>query len=203
MKVDLHVHSDKSPDGIHPVKDIVKEAKRKGIDGVAITDHDYFHSNREKFKDIVVLYGAEITTSLGHAIVLGVRSVSTRNAYELAELIRDEGGAIIPTHLFSLHKPGMGEKGIEIGTCVEKFNGTDPINNVISSIKIKNGTGGSDAHHACGIGLAYTEFPDFGGEDEILLMLEKGKFTARLSLNPAALPLYYIKRYGRKFPLRV
>ena len=39
MKCDLHVHSYASHDSISSPKDIIKEAFKKGIDCITITDH--------------------------------------------------------------------------------------------------------------------------------------------------------------------
>ena len=40
MKYDLHIHSKYSSDGILEVKEIVKAAIKRGLDGIAITDHN-------------------------------------------------------------------------------------------------------------------------------------------------------------------
>jgi len=40
MKADLHCHSQYSYDSIAKIEEIIKEAETKGLDAVAITDHD-------------------------------------------------------------------------------------------------------------------------------------------------------------------
>ena len=40
MKYDLHIHSKYSSDGIMDVKDIMKIAIKRGLNGIAITDHN-------------------------------------------------------------------------------------------------------------------------------------------------------------------
>ena len=40
IKLDLHVHSQYSEDGAGSPKDIIKSLKKKGLNGVAITDHN-------------------------------------------------------------------------------------------------------------------------------------------------------------------
>ena len=40
MKVDLHIHSSCSPDAINSPRAICRAAVRKGLDGIALTDHD-------------------------------------------------------------------------------------------------------------------------------------------------------------------
>jgi len=40
MKYDLHIHSKYSSDGVLGLEKIVKIAMKRGLDGIAITDHD-------------------------------------------------------------------------------------------------------------------------------------------------------------------
>ena len=41
MKVDLHLHDNKySTDSHISIEEIVREAKRKGLDGIALTNHE-------------------------------------------------------------------------------------------------------------------------------------------------------------------
>jgi predicted metal-dependent phosphoesterase TrpH len=186
-KIDMHVHSDKSP-----------EAKKRGLSGVAICDHNYFHKEKPKFDDFIVLYGCEVSSTKGHIAVLGVDEAPTRDAEKLCEWVKKENGVAIPTHPFSLHKKGVGSLAFKIGTCVEKYNGTDPFNNAISFFKTKKGTGGSDAHHPAELGLAWTEFEGVSSEEDVLEALRKGKFDGKVELNPLRLPIAFSKRiWGR------
>jgi len=40
MKIDLHIHSKEGSDGRWPLEAIFAEARQRGIDLIAITDHD-------------------------------------------------------------------------------------------------------------------------------------------------------------------
>jgi predicted metal-dependent phosphoesterase TrpH len=40
MKIDLHIHTKTGSDGTLPIEDVLKEAKRRGIQFLSITDHD-------------------------------------------------------------------------------------------------------------------------------------------------------------------
>ncbi|MGA7076363.1 MAG: PHP domain-containing protein, partial [Halobacteriota archaeon] len=44
MRLDLHIHSQFSPDSNSTVEAILKQAQEVGLDGVAITDHDSVES---------------------------------------------------------------------------------------------------------------------------------------------------------------
>ena len=46
LKLDLHIHSERSPDGRMTLSEIVERAKAAGLDGVAVCDHDAVLENR-------------------------------------------------------------------------------------------------------------------------------------------------------------
>jgi len=73
IKLDLHVHTLYSYDGFTDPKLMIDVVKRKGIDGVAITDHDVLSNIKFNEKNnIIILNGIEISTSEGHLIALGI-----------------------------------------------------------------------------------------------------------------------------------
>lgn len=62
MRADMHIHSTVS-DGSYSLKDIVKKAEDKGLDGVAITDHDTLSHGRQLpySAKVKVMAGIEIS----------------------------------------------------------------------------------------------------------------------------------------------
>jgi predicted metal-dependent phosphoesterase TrpH len=40
--IDFHVHTDRSPDGRSSLKAIAAAAKKRGLDAIAVADHDLF-----------------------------------------------------------------------------------------------------------------------------------------------------------------
>ena len=74
-KGDLHTHSDRS-DGKCPVKRVIENAESLGFDFFALTDHDtygkdnhthWFDNSDYHSEKMVLLYGIEWTSDLGHA----------------------------------------------------------------------------------------------------------------------------------------
>ena len=76
MRLDLHTHSRYSPDSKLDPIEIVKAAKQRGFDGVAITDHNAVEGSRLAWEygranGFLVIRGAEISTDVGHVLAYG------------------------------------------------------------------------------------------------------------------------------------
>jgi predicted metal-dependent phosphoesterase TrpH len=73
MKFDIHVHSMYSHDSIEKPIKIINKAKKIGLDGIVITEHNSFEASApwEQYKDtgLVVLRGTEYKTREGHVLV--------------------------------------------------------------------------------------------------------------------------------------
>ena len=77
MKLDLHAHSNYSLDGIAPPVQLIKYAKKVGLKGIAITDHNEIIGavKAQKFSndDFVVIPGIEISSNNGHILGLNIK----------------------------------------------------------------------------------------------------------------------------------
>jgi len=74
LKIDLHVHTSFS-DGLGAPVDILGRADARGLDGLAITDHDTlegFFRAKELDSDLLLIPGYEVETEAGHILVLGL-----------------------------------------------------------------------------------------------------------------------------------
>ncbi len=109
MRIDMHVHTQYSADcDLSPVV-IAKLETAKGIDCVAVTDHNSFDSFRYFRKaGVKIIRGEEITTDEGHLIGLFIEeAVMSRNFAEACDEIKSQGGLAILPHPFRSHKnPG-------------------------------------------------------------------------------------------------
>lgn len=74
MKFDLHTHTKYSSDGIIEPEKLVKTAIKRGLSGIAITDHDTLNGSLRakeyKTDDLEVIVGSEISTERGEVIGL-------------------------------------------------------------------------------------------------------------------------------------
>ena len=106
MKIDLHVHTVYSKDSNIGIKKLVKILKIKGIDGVAVTDHNTIEVlKRYKHfflgKGIKIVPGIEVSTNKGHVIGLFIsESIRRREIAEVLDEIKSQGGISVSyTHL--------------------------------------------------------------------------------------------------------
>ncbi len=171
MKLDLHIHSSYSLDGSNNPKEIIKHARKLGLDGIAITDHNEIKGSLEAVKyaksltDFVVVPGIEISTMDGHLIGLGITEPVEKGlpTKETIELITDLGGITIAPHPYRFWS-GLGDDIIKSNdfAAIEVMNARSLRKDNQKAFKLADEldlgkTGGSDCHSLGHIGKAYTE----------------------------------------------
>jgi hypothetical protein len=202
--IDLHVHSfySKHPvwgkDALASPKDIIKVAIKKGLNGVAITDHDSVKGGLiglKVLKDIEthngfqVIPGSEILSSDGDIVAIGITENIEPNlpAIETIEKIREAGGVAIAAHPY-LHITRSSVDGKHIKKIPRKknFDAIETFNSSIGYHKNKRakdladllnlpGIGCSDAHWTHDIGNGVTGFEiDTPSLDIIIEEIQKG-----------------------------
>ncbi|MCP4667082.1 MAG: PHP domain-containing protein, partial [Deltaproteobacteria bacterium] len=183
MVIDLHVHtSPASPCSSAPVDRLVEEAKKIGLDGICLTDHNFLWDPglvaglREKH-GFLVMRGNEITTDQGDMVVFGLYKdiQGIIQLKELREEVRRAGGFMIVAHPFrGFLTFGVGQLGLtpekamerpllKMVDAVEVLNGkvTEQENRFASEVAAGLGlpvTGGSDAHEVDEVGVYATRF---------------------------------------------
>lgn len=205
MIIDLHTHTrfGSSCSYMYP-DEMARQAKRLGLDGVCITEHNHswsvadLHTLSEEC-GIMVLGGVEVATDLGEFMVFGVyqTSWSIPTAEELRRLVDEAGGVMIAAHPFrdvtSSYSDSSSEAVIEefshrrvfsLVDAVEVFNGrstrreTNFGYEVLRRVGLK-GTGGSDAHAVHAVGECVTVFDNsISNEAELIAELKAGRFKA-------------------------
>jgi predicted metal-dependent phosphoesterase TrpH len=161
MILDLHIHSKYSFDSILEPKRIIKVAKKRGLDGIAITDHNTIKGSIEAKKinsnpDFLVIVGSEINTEIGDITGLFLKEeIKSRNSMEVIEEIKKQGGIVVLPHPFRGHK--LNDKLISAVDVIESFNSrSGRIENEMSAKLAKRCNkpviAGSDAHFSSEIG---------------------------------------------------
>jgi predicted metal-dependent phosphoesterase TrpH len=170
IKLDLHIHSKYSEDACGTATEIMKQVKKKGLQGMAITDHNSITGGIKAKKlssnDFIVIPGVEISTKQGHCIGLNVEKEIPKNKSisETIDLIYDTGGIPIIPHLFR-NMSGIKEQNLSQVvhriSAIEVYNSCSLPKTNLKTAKVAKkyglgGTGGSDSHEPIYAGNAYT-----------------------------------------------
>jgi len=187
MKFDLHIHSVYSSDGHMEVKQIVSLAKKLGLGGVAVTDHNSFEAYKKfpDFKDsgLILVPAMEVSSAVGHILAYGIKSPipKTLTVEDTIDRIKAAGGLPVAAHPYR-KVTGMGEDNVIRGRFrhLEGFNGrTRPGANKKAVVLAKrigaSITGGSDAHLPEELGSTVTVLPDnISSVEELIEAIFKG-----------------------------
>lgn len=213
LKIDLHVHTCYSRDATTTLEEVVTYSKKLGLDGVAITDHDTLDGALKLIQEteLIVIPGVEVTSLQGHILALNMTTPipPKLSIFETIQRIHEAGGIAIAAHPTVVYKGGLRRRITSDFDAIEVINSTVfPFSfstylsrKLAASLKLPQ-TSGSDAHHACGIGFAYTIVDADPEVDEIVQAIKRGAtiplgkplpWTVRLRV--AALSL---RRKGKK-----
>jgi len=169
MKCDLHVHTFYSRDSNSSPKEMVETAIKKGIDCLAITDHDEIRGALQsieyaKGKSILIIPGIEIKTKKGDILALNVKKIISNklSVSETIKKIKEAGGIAILPHPFSCFTPFKGN----LKEIVSEIDGIEVQNASSFGLGKKKAldfarkfnllfTSGSDAHFPNFIGRVY------------------------------------------------
>ncbi len=105
MRYDFHTHTKYSLDGYVNPKMLVKIAAKRGLSGIAVTDHNTIKGGVEAKKyetpKIEVIVGSEILTDRGEVIGLFLRDEITSTSFsDVVDEIRAQGGVVVLPHPF-------------------------------------------------------------------------------------------------------
>ena len=181
---DLHMHTIYSYDGTASVSAVLTQARKLGLDVIAITDHDEIAGSLEALSlapryGVDVIPGIEITTSEGDLLALNVTEKVERDLPLIETVLRvgELGGFCIAPHPMA---NGIGMKSLSAYSILRALRNMD-VDNILIGIETYNATtidrisnryaqilaehldmaqlGNSDAHIVEAIGLGVTEFP--------------------------------------------
>lgn len=190
MIIDTHFHTKEySSCSEIGIESGIREAKRLGLGGICITDHDIVASKtmakefQDKY-DILVIAGTEVNTVEGDILCFGIDCIPEGSimAQELVDYVDKSGGVCIAAHPFRDNNRGLKDsiRNIKGLHAIEAFNGnTDHESNMRAhKIAVELGipcTGGSDAHKLENIGKYVTRFSkDVKDEASIIKAVRSG-----------------------------
>lgn len=183
LKIDLHVHTCYSHDSSITLKEVVAYSKKRGLDGVAITDHNTLKGARKlKTRDIIVVPGIEVSTLNGHLLGLNVDTLvpAKLGIIETIRHIHEAGGIAIAPHPSAFYRSPPSQK-ISSYDAIEVMNASSMPFQLFTRLS-KNfadrlglpQTAGSDSHYAPEIGAAYTIIEADPIVDEIVNAIKRG-----------------------------
>lgn len=226
-KLDLHCHSIHSHDGTLTVAELAELTLVKGLDGLAVVDHDTVTGYREVEQvqalhpELVLIRGCEVSTAAGHMLAYGVTTAPPPNRplAESLEAVLSQGGVPVLSHPYRLSN-GVDESAVRAseGVAFEGANSRslERFNRQARALARELGrsmTGGSDTHIARELGLCWTRFTrPVSNEQEALEALRqgwmepggKGMTMTTLTLSKARGTRRWIRRKltGRSVPER-
>ncbi|MEJ2241961.1 MAG: CehA/McbA family metallohydrolase [Candidatus Bathyarchaeota archaeon] len=183
LKIDFHVHTCYSSDSSITLKQVVSYAKKRGLDGIAITDHNTVKGALKlKTKDIIIVPGIEISTLEGHVLGINVTIPIPQRLCmeETIERIHETGGIAIAPHPTAFYKAPPSKK-IKSYDAIEVINASSVPFSILTYFNKKFAnrlglpqTGGSDSHYAPEIGSAYTFVKADQEVDDIIHAIKSG-----------------------------
>ncbi len=188
-RFDLHTHTTYS-DGLSTPKEMIRQAKKVGLDGIAITEHDNLKSLQDIGKDdnFLCVPGMEVTALKGHVLAFGVNEPipKQRSVEETVDSIHERGGTAVCAHPFNIIKKFSNHQFYKY-----KFDAYESLNaNAFSFVNdfLKNfylarempQIGATDSHHYSTVGKAYTIVEaDELSLESILQSIRNGKIAPR------------------------
>ncbi|MBY0512582.1 MAG: PHP domain-containing protein [Gemmataceae bacterium] len=177
MKFDLHLHTRRhSPDSVTDPFDLLDSARAAGLDGVVLTEHDYWWPDAELAElraaapDLVVLAGMEVTGRGGDMLVYGITDpFKLPKGIPWPELCREvhrQGGAAVAAHPNRWGQPFeaiLRDQRPELDGIEVMSNNMDPdlrarAAELLAKYPHFAQLGNSDSHDPETVGCCYTDF---------------------------------------------
>lgn len=176
-KADLHIHSTFSKDSLLTPSEIVKLSIKRGIDIIAVTDHNTVKGGVETRRiarntNLLVIPGVEVRTNLGDVILLFVEEdPKTKDFDELLDLVKGLDAITVLPHPFRGHKK-LNHLALNVDM-IEVMNGRSLRSHNLMAKKLaellkKPISAGSDAHYSMELGCVQLLFSTKVSDEEEL-----------------------------------
>lgn len=205
MLIDLHTHTHPlSHDSLLSPDDLIEAAKEAGLDGVCLTEHDFFWepetaADLSRRHNFLVIPGIEVNTEDGHIVVFGLErfAYGMHRMAELARMAADAGAVMIAAHPYRRQLPFELRHDGDWTHALERAV-ANPAYAHAQGIEARNGRGSdrenafsaevcarlslpavaaSDAHERKDVGRCATEFERrINGLADLIAELKAGRF---------------------------
>jgi predicted metal-dependent phosphoesterase TrpH len=200
IRVDLHAHTRRSMDCLTDPEAVLRVARAKGMDRIAITDHNQIETALElhEIAPELVLVGEEVKVLEGFDVIgLFLTELIPKRtpARETCERIRAQGGVVYIPHPFDVARSGAGDRWLDeladLVDVVEVHNSRcwlEAFNSRALQWADANGKlrgAGSDSHTLAEIGHGFVEVPPFAPNREgFLAALAAGRVAGTVRSSP-------------------
>jgi len=177
LRLDLHVHTEGSPDAHTKIAELPRIIRAKGLDGIAVTEHDHFRP--AGFDDVIILPGLEVSSADGHVIALGISELipPKMSADETIRRIHDQNGVAIIPHPYDPVCECVKISSLKVKPDAVEVRNADALSFTISSWLARRDAvrfnlpqvAGSDSHIPESIGDCYTVVDCQSPETESIL----------------------------------
>lgn len=210
IRADLHVHTTYSSDSIISPKDLVFYSKRRGLNAVAVTDHNYLAGAYKiaQETDFLIIPGMEVSSADGHIVALNISEPIPRglSASETVKRIHKAGGIAIACHPYVYFKGCLRENVSNDFDAIETINARAfPFKRSVRKAEEAaqrfglSRIGGTDAHYGPQIGCGYTEI---NAEEPTLDAIARAIVEGKCSARGVAVPYFLnaqqqVQRFSR------
>ncbi len=171
-KIDLHVHTAASPDGLSSLEELTAAAKAAELDAIAITDHNLCTPVPREMNGVLLIPGCEVSTGQGHITGLFLNGPLDLEALRknglpdgaaaVAEIHR-HGGIAVLAHPYQSRSAAPEEfefrpdavEGVNARAAFKVKQANERAAALAGRWKLP-AVGGSDAHSRHEVGNAYT-----------------------------------------------
>ncbi|MDP9180952.1 MAG: PHP domain-containing protein [Chloroflexota bacterium] len=211
IRVDCHNHTYYSPDSILSPATMLRRAKQRGLNVIAVTDHNTVRGGlvarelaAKRYPEQRIIVGQEVWTVDGEVLGLFLSKDIPRDlsAVETIERIHSQGGLAGAPHSFDPYRSGLRKAGL--GLVEGKLDFIEGLN--ARMVRGENNdqaqdyakarglpmSAASDAHSPREVGRCYVEMPDFETPAQFLGSLHSGTLRGRLS-SPL---IHLVSRYA-------
>lgn len=197
VRIDMHSHTHLSPDSNAQLKDIIRAVERRGLDALAVTDHNRIGGalRLREIASFLIVVGEEVMTTEGEIIGLFMSEEipAGLSPEETVARIHGQGGVVYVPHPFDRIRRGSHLAGPALKRLLGQIDVVEVINSrttlpwdnqraerFCALHGLRRGAG-SDAHLPREIGQAWVELPPFGSAKEFLASLAVGRAIGHLS----------------------
>lgn len=196
LKLEFHCHTNASKDSLTRPEDLVRAARKKGLDRLVITDHNSIAGAvaAQRLDPELVIVGEEIMTTRGEILAAYVTEEipAGLTPLETIRILREQGAFISVSHPFDAWRKGGWQEAdlLEITPhvdAIEIFNSRcmDPrFNQCAMAFAEKHnlpGTVGSDAHAIFEVGKSVVWLDPFQGPEGMREVIRQAKYQMKLS----------------------